>query len=109
MPVSNPSLPSVPDGLYVDGLRLDAAGVQRDRRSTLASLDAAGVVISARTIAAEAVCPSCGRASGRVHSTSGGRSRICLGRIGPWPGGSRSGAFAVAIARDASLLNALQD
>ena len=53
MPVSNPSLPSVPDGLHVDGLRLVAAGL----------------VISARTVAAAAVCPSCGRASGRVHST----------------------------------------
>ncbi|HEU0150186.1 MAG TPA: ISL3 family transposase [Bradyrhizobium sp.] len=52
MPVSNPLLPSVPDGLHVDDLQLDAAGL----------------VISARTIAAEAVCPSCGRASRRVHS-----------------------------------------
>jgi transposase len=52
MPVSNPLLPSVPDGLHVDDLQLDAAGL----------------VICARTIAAEAVCPSCGRASRRVHS-----------------------------------------
>ncbi len=52
MPFSNPSLPSVPDGLHVDDLKLDAAGL----------------LINARTTAAEAPCPSCGRSSTRVHS-----------------------------------------
>ena len=51
MPISNPSLPTVPAGLHVEGLTLDAAGL----------------VITARTIAAEATCPVCGHASARVH------------------------------------------
>ena len=51
MSISNPSLPTVPAGLHVEGLALDAAGL----------------VITARTIAAEAPCPVCGRASARVH------------------------------------------
>ena len=48
MPISNPSLPSVPDGLHVDDLRFDAASL----------------VMSARTIAVDAVCPSCGQPLG---------------------------------------------
>ncbi len=52
MPFSNPSLPSVPDGLHVDDLKLDAAGL----------------LINARTTAAEGPCPSCGRSSTPVHS-----------------------------------------
>lgn len=51
MPISNPSLPTVPASLHVEGLTLDAAGL----------------VITARTIAAEATCPVCGHASARVH------------------------------------------
>ena len=53
MPISNPSLPSVPDGLHVDDLKLDATGL----------------LITARTTAAEAVCPVCGLTSGRVHGS----------------------------------------
>lgn len=52
MPISNPSLPSVPDGLHVDNLKLDAAGL----------------LISARATAAQATCPTCGHPSSRVHS-----------------------------------------
>lgn len=51
MPISNPSLPSVPDGLHVDGLTLDTSGL----------------LITARTTAAQACCRVCGR-SVRVHS-----------------------------------------
>ena len=53
MPISNPSLPSVPDGLHVDELTLEAAGL----------------LITARTTAAQAFCPTCGRPSIRVHSS----------------------------------------
>ena len=52
MPLSNPSLPTVPDGLCVDELTLDPSGL----------------LLLARTTAALAVCPTCGRASSRVHS-----------------------------------------
>lgn len=52
MPLSNPSLPTVPDGLYVDELTLDPSGL----------------LLLARTTAAQAVCPTCGYASSRVHS-----------------------------------------
>ena len=51
MVISSPSLPTVPAGLHAEGLALDAAGL----------------VITARTIAAEATCPVCGHASARVH------------------------------------------
>ena len=34
MPISNTSLPTVPDGLYVDNLRLDADGLQFTIRTT---------------------------------------------------------------------------
>lgn len=53
MPISNPSLPSVPDGVQVDDLTLDATGV----------------TITARVIAVEAACPRCGRLSSRMHSS----------------------------------------
>ena len=53
MPIFNPSMPSVPDGLHVDELKLDAVGL----------------LITARTTAAEATCSACGRTSMRVHST----------------------------------------
>ncbi len=53
MPISNPSLPSVPDGVQVDDLKLDAGGL----------------TITARTIAVEAACPLCGRLSTQVHSS----------------------------------------
>ena len=52
MPMSNPSMPSVPDGLHVDDLTLDEMGL----------------LITARTTAAQASCRVCGRASARVHS-----------------------------------------
>jgi transposase len=52
MPISNPSMPSVPDGVQVDDLTLDTVGL----------------LITARTIAAQACCQACGRASARVHS-----------------------------------------
>ena len=52
MPISNPSMPSVPDGLHVDDLTLDETGL----------------LITARTTAAHASCRVCGRASVRVHS-----------------------------------------
>lgn len=52
MPISNPSMPSVPDGLHVDDLTLDKTGL----------------LITARTTAAQASCRVCGRASARVHS-----------------------------------------
>jgi len=52
MPISNPSMPSVPDGLHVDDLTLNAAGL----------------LITAHTTAAQATCPSCGRSSTQVHS-----------------------------------------
>ena len=52
MPISNPSMPSVPDGLHVDDLKLDATGL----------------LITAHTTAAQVTCPACGRASTRVHS-----------------------------------------
>ncbi len=41
MPISNASLPTVPAGLHVEGLALDAAGL----------------VITARMVAVEASCP----------------------------------------------------
>jgi len=52
MPIPNPSLPSVPDGLHVADLTLDAAGL----------------LITARTTAAQVACPACGQSSPRVHS-----------------------------------------
>src|SRR5215207_7048956 len=52
MPISNPSLPTVPDGLPVDDLRLDSDGL----------------LITTRTTATQAACPTCGGASSRVHS-----------------------------------------
>ena len=52
MPISNPSMPSVPDGLQVDDLTLDGSVL----------------LITARTTAAQASCRVCGRASARVHS-----------------------------------------
>ena len=52
MPMSNPSMPSVPDGLHVDDLTLNETGL----------------LITARTTAAKASCRVCGRASVRVHS-----------------------------------------
>lgn len=52
MPISNPSLPSVPDGMQVDDLTLDASGL----------------TITARTTATRAACPGCGQLSTRVHS-----------------------------------------
>jgi transposase len=52
MPISNPSVPSVPDGLHVDDLTLDTAGL----------------LITAHTTAAQATCPTCGQSSTRVHS-----------------------------------------
>ena len=52
MPMSNPSMPSVPDGLHVDDLTLNETGL----------------LITARTTAAQASCRVCGRASVRVHS-----------------------------------------
>ena len=52
MPISNLSLPTVPDGLHVDGLTLDPSGL----------------LLLARTTAAQAVCPACGHRSSRVHS-----------------------------------------
>ncbi|WP_409565521.1 transposase family protein [Methylobacterium sp. J-001] len=45
-------MPSVPDGLHVDGLTLDTSGL----------------LITAQTTAAQACCRVCGRASARVHS-----------------------------------------
>ena len=51
-PIPNPSLPSVPDGLHVADLTLDAAGL----------------LITARTTAAQVACPACGQSSPRVHS-----------------------------------------
>lgn len=53
MPNSKPSLPSVPEGVQVDDLKLDAAGL----------------TITARTRANEVACPVCGRLSARVHSS----------------------------------------
>ena len=53
MPISNPLLPSVPAGLHVDDLKLDATGL----------------LITARTAAAEVACPVCGRASTSVHGS----------------------------------------
>ena len=53
MPISNPSMPSVPDGLCVDDLKLEATGL----------------LIAAHTTAAHVNCPACGHASTRVHST----------------------------------------
>ena len=52
MPLSNPSLPTVPDGLHVDGLTLDPSGLS----------------LLARTTAAQAICPTCGYSSSRVRS-----------------------------------------
>ncbi|MCF4124452.1 ISL3 family transposase [Methylobacterium sp. SyP6R] len=45
-------MPSVPDGLHVDALTLDTAGL----------------LITAHTTAAQATCSSCGQSSTRVHS-----------------------------------------
>ena len=53
MPISNPSMPSVPDGLHIEDLTLDGTAL----------------LITARTTAAQASCRVCGRASTRVHST----------------------------------------
>ena len=65
MSTSNPSLPSVPAGLHVDELKLDAGHL----------------LITARSTAGEAVCPSCRHASARVHS-SYWRTMVDL----PWQG-----------------------
>ena len=51
MPISNPSLPTVPLGLHVEGLALDASGL----------------AITAKAVAAEAFCPVPGHVSARVH------------------------------------------
>jgi transposase len=53
MPISNPSMPSVPDGVHVDDLTLDPRGL----------------LITAHTTTVDATCPSCGRPSTRMHST----------------------------------------
>ena len=53
MPISNPSLPSVPDGLHVEALTLEESRL----------------LITARTTAVQASCRICGRPSTRVHST----------------------------------------
>ena len=58
--------PSVPDGLQIDELKLDTAGL----------------LITARTTAVQATCPACGHASTRVHS-SYWRALTCPGRTGP--------------------------
>ena len=55
MPISNPSMPPVPDGLHVDDLTLGETGL----------------LITARTTAAHASCRVCERASVRVHSRYG--------------------------------------
>ncbi|KQO56354.1 hypothetical protein ASF32_23375 [Methylobacterium sp. Leaf91] len=52
MPISNPSLPTVPDGLHIDELTLEPSGL----------------LLLARTTAAQGVCPGCGQRSSRVHS-----------------------------------------
>lgn len=52
MPLSGPSWTTVPDELHVDELTLDLSGL----------------LLLARTIAAMAVCPTCGRATSRGHS-----------------------------------------
>lgn len=52
MPLSNPSLPGMPDGLHVDELTLDPFGLS----------------LLTRTTAAQTVCPTCGHPSSRVHS-----------------------------------------
>ena len=52
MPLSNRSLPTVPDGLHVDDLTLDPSAL----------------LLFARTTAAQAFCPHCGHTSSRVHS-----------------------------------------
>lgn len=52
MAISNPSLPSVPEGVHVDELALDV--------STL--------TMTARTTTPRASCPQCGQGSARVHS-----------------------------------------
>ncbi|MDP4026103.1 ISL3 family transposase [Methylobacterium sp. NEAU 140] len=52
MVISNPSLPSVPDGVHVDALALEVGTL----------------TITARTTAPRAVCPQCGQGSARVHS-----------------------------------------
>lgn len=52
MPISNPSMSSVPDGLNVDDLTLDETGL----------------LLTARTTPAQASCRVSGRASVRVHS-----------------------------------------
>lgn len=51
MPISNSSMPSVPDGLHVEDLTQDGTAL----------------LITARTTAAQASCRVCGRASMRVH------------------------------------------
>lgn len=52
MPISNPSLRTVPDGLQVDE----------------PTLDPSGLLLPVRTTAALGVCPACGQSSSRVHS-----------------------------------------
>ena len=64
MPISNPSLPTVPAGLHVGGLALDAAGL----------------VITARTTAAEASCPVCGSADTEELSEFGATACKALRR-----------------------------
>jgi hypothetical protein len=52
MPISNPLMPLVSDGVHVDDLPPDTSGLQ----------------ITARIIEAQAACPGCGRSSTRVYS-----------------------------------------
>lgn len=52
MPLTNQSSPTVPDGLHVDDLTLDPSGL----------------LLLARTTAAQAFCHNCGHTSSRVHS-----------------------------------------
>jgi hypothetical protein len=52
MPISNPSMPSVPNGVHVDDLTLDPCGL----------------LITAHTPTVDATCLSCGRPSTRMHS-----------------------------------------
>lgn len=51
MPLSNPSLPTVPDGLHVDELTLDPSGL----------------LLLARATVGQTACPKCGHTSSRVH------------------------------------------
>lgn len=59
MPISGPSMPSVPDGFHVDNLALHKAFL----------------LIIARTTAAKAASPACRRPSARLHTFSTRRTR----------------------------------